>query len=151
MVDSDSADGDGGHGCMSAETLHAELLSQLEQLKRATSHYRERMSQVANKLNKEQTNFENLKALYDEQNLRFRKLQHDQVCWKNDIEKKREEVRCLKQELEKVTSEWRRSRQAELRNEELEENNKYLERLVITVAVSVPIALLAEKSFRSKL
>ncbi|GBG27435.1 Hypothetical Protein FCC1311_036562 [Hondaea fermentalgiana] len=128
-----------------------ELREQLEQLRRATLHYRQKMSQVSQDLNREQDNYEQLRQLYEAQMARFQMLQQAQISWQDDIERKKEEVRSLREELDHVTLQWRKARQAELRNEELEETNRYLERLVITVAVTVPIALLAEKQLRSKM
>lgn len=131
--------------------LQMELRQQLKQLQRTTSHYREKMVHVAQDLDREESKFDQLKELYEEQAQRYNELQREHVLWRNDVEQKQVEVRTLKQELEQVTTQWRKARIAELRNEELEESNRYLERLVITVALSVPLALMAEKSLRSKL
>mmetsp|Transcript_13341 Transcript_13341/g.25721 ORF Transcript_13341/g.25721 Transcript_13341/m.25721 type:complete len:171 (+) Transcript_13341:427-939(+) len=131
--------------------LPQEIREQLEQLQRATQHYRHKMSQVSDDLNREQNNYEKLRQLYEAQMARFQSLQQAQILWQDDIDRKKEEVRSLREELDRVTLQWRKARLAEMRNEELEETNRYLERLVITVAVSVPIALLAEKQFRSKM
>ncbi|CAK9032212.1 Uncharacterized protein SCF082_LOCUS19978, partial [Durusdinium trenchii] len=131
---------------MSVQALQAELLSQLRQLKRATTKYKEKTSQ----LNREQGRYESLMKSFEEQAMRSQELEREQAMWKNDVERKKEELRNLKLELERVQSQWRKARIAELRNEELKENNLHLERLLV-ISVSVPIALLAEKSLRSKL
>mmetsp|Transcript_17225 Transcript_17225/g.30372 ORF Transcript_17225/g.30372 Transcript_17225/m.30372 type:complete len:159 (+) Transcript_17225:183-659(+) len=135
----------------SVADLRAELFEQLQQLKRTTLFYRERVSHVTADLSKEQSLYEQLKQRYEAQSEKFQQLQSEKVLWKSNVELKREQVELLKQELEVVTAEWRKARSNELAIKQLEKNNQYLERLVITVAFSIPMAVIAEKQFRSRL
>ncbi len=134
------------------ESERAELRQQLLQLKRATAFYRERVARVAGELDREQSNYTELLRRYDEQSAEVSKLRCEHEHWRSDVESKREELRRLREELELVTGQWRRMQQLQaLETQSLEANNRYLERLLTAVAVSIPMALVIEKQLRSKL
>jgi chromosome segregation ATPase len=134
------------------ESQRAELRQQLLQLKRATAFYRERVAHVASELDREQSNYTELLKRYEEQSVEVSKLRCEYEHWRSDVETKREELRRLRDELELVTGQWRRIQQLQaLETQSLEENNRYLERLLTAVAVSIPMALVIEKQLRSKL